>query len=50
MRQMPVIGANFRQKPLHFGLGSKDFAVQMAGVPADEDIADVEDDGVDHDH
>ena len=37
-------------EPADLGLGGEDLAVQMTRVPADENIADVEDDGVDHVH
>src|SRR5580704_1320923 len=45
--QIPGGRADIREKPLHALFVGEEVAVEMAGVPIEEDVADVENDGVD---
>ena len=42
--QVPVRRADLRQEPLHPLMVVEDLAVEMAGIPIEQDVADVEDD------
>src|SRR4029077_8373083 len=45
--QIPGRRADIRKEPLHALFVGEELAVEMAGIPVEQDVADVENDGVD---